>query len=157
MLPINIVKLYELPEALSKYIQEKGASGVSGLNFIPWVFPVFIMNPAEYSPPMVDLPFKEALHDHTMATATNTVKSTVVPEGEVWKVTNIFCRTTGTANPALLSVKKSVTEEWWIHHDLSVQYIKWKGEIWLNAGDWIEGVMPSGNLHLYLLGVKQYA
>lgn len=42
------VKFYQLPEALTKYIQEKGASGLGELLMVPLLFPVFVVNPVEY-------------------------------------------------------------------------------------------------------------
>lgn len=43
-------RLYELPEPLRKYLQDKAASGIPYLSIIPLAFPVFVMNPSEYSP-----------------------------------------------------------------------------------------------------------
>lgn len=42
-------KFHQLPKALSEYIQDQAASGISELIMLPFMFPVFVVNPSNYT------------------------------------------------------------------------------------------------------------
>lgn len=148
------IRVYELPDALKKYIQEKGASGISGLHLMPLVFPVFIMNPAEYPPDSkLDPPYKARLGDIQSATAATAVNSASVPKGEIWEVTNVFGLTDALAGTMAIRNDTEV-----LKYNTNIKFIDWQGKQFLAEGEYMRVTHSnSGNIVVHIVGVKRYA
>lgn len=149
------IKLYELPEQLKKYIQEKGASGISGLSFIPWVFPVFIMNPPEY--PIEKFPLKSSLRKTSSLTGAATINGDIVPEGELWEVTSVYADTTGAAGTVELGLIDENNIPYRFAKKLNTTFIVWNGHIFLRAGENIRAALTIGDISLDYIGWIRYA
>lgn len=144
-------RVYEMPAALSKFIQEKTASGIGYLTIVPFAFPVFVMNPTGYGDPL----YKGRLLDCKSGSGTYII-SDVVPVGEVWEITHIYAEDDVSGTITIKIVDSDA-----LHHTVdkkaSTTFLCWDGLIYLTEGDHVRINAPNGNLTLNTFGVKRYA
>lgn len=153
-------RVYELPEALKRYIQDKAASGISSLTIVPLAFPVFVMNPAEYKPDaQADAPFKAVLRDDvTDVGPTQDVYSSKCPKGEVWEVNTILGHSQLSGKLQLHVYDDSIPKTWRFAQEDAAARIFWVGKLFIQENEqlnfWTD--TPS-TLTIQTRGVKRYA
>lgn len=147
------VRIFEIPEPLQSYIRDKGRSSYSNLWFIPWAFPVFIMNPTGYGNPR----YKETLSDYQSKSSSTLVDSATVPSGEVWEILNLYGAGTVAGNMTLNVNIGAVSRIF--DYAANETRIKWSGSIFIDAGYKIRLATSGagGDVFLYTIGAKRYA
>ena len=147
------VEIYQLPKSLEKYIQDKTASGLGKIRLLPFAFPVFVMNPFEYTDN-----YKDVLHVTKEDTKAAVISTEDVPEGEIWEITNIYAETTGAAGTMTAVLVYGGTINDFVWRELNTQFLRWTGgPITLKEGERLNVVLPIGDVILSVLGVIKYA
>lgn len=144
-------RLYELPDSLKRYLQDKGASGISYLTIVPFAFPVFVMNPFEYKDN-----FKETLLDAQTQAATTTISSAKVPAGEIWEINNVYGYSTVAGNMSIYASKAAVSLQ--LKYAAAENRIWWTGSIEITEG-YVMKIGTSGvggDMLIHTIGVKRY-
>lgn len=151
------VQIYEIPEALKRWIQDKGRSSYHHLTFMPIAFPVFVMNPAEYAADQkAEFPFKEILNFSKAETSTFSIETSTVPAEEIWEVTNMYLNTSAAAT--LLFNQRTSTDLYYIAKKLNATFLVWSGRTYVGAGKYLSATASvKGDLFFTVLGVKRYA
>ena len=71
-------KVYDIGEPLRGYLQEKSASGIASLGIIPFIFPVFLMNPSEFKGTVTISTSRKTYYDEYDATITQAAGQTEI-------------------------------------------------------------------------------
>jgi len=107
---------------------------------------------------------EEALINKDLLAGTNTLNGSAVPVGEVWKVTAATIHYSGTPPSALFIMAVGLADELMILHKPSPSsetWYFWNGEIYLQSGDYMCGVVTGAtagdDLRFRYAGIKMAA
>jgi len=107
---------------------------------------------------------EEALINTNLAAGANALNGSTVPAGEVWKVTAATIHYSGTPPSELLIMAVGLAEELVIFHEpspVSGTWYFWGGEIYLQSGDYMCGVVTGAtagdDLRFRYAGIKMAA
>lgn len=142
------VEIYDVPESLQRYIQDKARSSYHHLAFIPLAFPVFVMNPFPYAEN-----WKGQLLELVPTTNATLISTDPVPSGEVWEVTNAFGFDLGSAKALAL-----IGGGAYLKYTASGVFLEWNGTLILTEGQTVDfSGAAASNKWLHVIGVKRYA